>query len=198
AAAGAESAAEREMLNRDGDRQACRRATAQDQSPPDGCGALLRVEVAPIERAAGTWAADDPTAPPPGWGPSPYAAGSGVPSSVLSGTGGKRLSRLGKTSFVLGSVLLAVGVGTGIGAIVLDSDLDGACGEAPCHPENGGTVTGYYALATTASIGVIGGGVLGAAGAVIWATAAPGAPAAERAWIAPVLGPGAVGVRGDF
>lgn len=49
--AGAESQAERELLNRDGYEKACDEATLDDEAPPDGCGALLRLEVVPFEQA---------------------------------------------------------------------------------------------------------------------------------------------------
>jgi hypothetical protein len=48
AEAEAKGGAERETLNRGGDRAACGRAGKQDQGPPEGCGALIRVEVVPV------------------------------------------------------------------------------------------------------------------------------------------------------
>jgi hypothetical protein len=49
AGAGAKSTAERELLNRDGYKKACADASSEDVQPPEGCGALLRVEVVKIE-----------------------------------------------------------------------------------------------------------------------------------------------------
>ncbi len=43
--AGAKSTAARDILNRDGKAQACEAGTAKDPAPPEGCGALLRIEV---------------------------------------------------------------------------------------------------------------------------------------------------------
>jgi hypothetical protein len=48
AEATAKGGAERETLNRGGDRKACGKAGKQDASPPEGCGALIRVEVLPV------------------------------------------------------------------------------------------------------------------------------------------------------
>jgi hypothetical protein len=48
AEATAKGGAERETLNRGGDRSACGRAGKQDAGPPEGCGALIRVEVLPV------------------------------------------------------------------------------------------------------------------------------------------------------
>ncbi len=55
ASAGARESASRELLNRDGDPSACEAARADDEVPPEGCGALLRLEVVPI--------GEDPSAP---------------------------------------------------------------------------------------------------------------------------------------
>ena len=43
--------AERETLKKSGDEAACARATPEDKAPPDGCGALVRLEVVPIGAA---------------------------------------------------------------------------------------------------------------------------------------------------
>jgi hypothetical protein len=43
--------ASREVLHRDGTKEACTKGAARDPSPPSGCGALLRVEVTPIHFA---------------------------------------------------------------------------------------------------------------------------------------------------
>lgn len=49
--AGAKSAAKRETLSRDGNTDACRKASTDDEGPPTGCGASLRLEVAPLAPA---------------------------------------------------------------------------------------------------------------------------------------------------
>jgi hypothetical protein len=41
--------ASREMLNRDGDKGACAKSAAGDASPPFACGAMLRMQVVPIQ-----------------------------------------------------------------------------------------------------------------------------------------------------
>ena len=58
--AGARTAAHRELLTQDGDEHACDRASSADTRPPDGCGALLRVEVQPITRQGAPVAASSP------------------------------------------------------------------------------------------------------------------------------------------
>ncbi len=48
AGGGAKSTSKRETLSRDGDEKACDKATLGDRVPPDECGAMIRVEVAPL------------------------------------------------------------------------------------------------------------------------------------------------------
>lgn len=91
AGAGARSASKRHTLNQDGDQNACTRATRDDKAPPGGCGALLRLEVAPITRApaaatpAPTYeavAVKAPATPPASLAPKPASSdmdGDGIP-----------------------------------------------------------------------------------------------------------------------
>jgi TPR repeat protein len=46
--AGASSKSSRETINADGDKEACEKATSGDAKPPEGCGAVLRVELTPL------------------------------------------------------------------------------------------------------------------------------------------------------
>ena len=46
--AGAKTRSERSLLSRSGDAESCKRAARSDTSPPDGCGALIRVEATPL------------------------------------------------------------------------------------------------------------------------------------------------------
>ncbi|MBW2525570.1 MAG: hypothetical protein JRI23_15410 [Deltaproteobacteria bacterium] len=77
AEAGAKSSAEREILNRDGYKKACQEATSEDTTPPEGCGALLRVEVVALDEEERP-ATPDPDAPPPPVDDEPVALGPGV------------------------------------------------------------------------------------------------------------------------
>ncbi len=52
--AGGKSASKSELLARDGEVAACAKATGADTAPPDGCGALLRVELAKLGEAKST------------------------------------------------------------------------------------------------------------------------------------------------
>lgn len=57
AGGGGASTAKKEMLTEDGNEAACEKSTTADKTPPDGCGALLRLEVVPL----GVARAADPT-----------------------------------------------------------------------------------------------------------------------------------------
>ncbi len=50
--AGAKSTSDKQTLDRDGDAASCTVSKSDDTAPPDGCGALLRVEVAPLAELA--------------------------------------------------------------------------------------------------------------------------------------------------
>jgi hypothetical protein len=58
AGAGASSQAVRESLTKNGDPAACAKATTDDKAPPEGCGALIRIEVVPLVGSlTGIWTA---------------------------------------------------------------------------------------------------------------------------------------------
>lgn len=106
AGGGVKGAAARETLSQDGSAAACERASSSDSGPPDGCGALVRIEVMPFEPKAALRAADSPgeaarasmppasstgTANATGAPPSEAAAGRMVriPQSTLRSADGK-------------------------------------------------------------------------------------------------------------
>lgn len=49
--AGAKSSSSAELINRDGDAAACEKSSNADKLPPDGCGALLRIELSKVGAA---------------------------------------------------------------------------------------------------------------------------------------------------
>jgi hypothetical protein len=75
--AGVSSGTEREVLKQDGNEDACAAATQADVDAPPGCGALLRVEVVPIDRIFG----GDTVADGSGGGGTPTSGGTGDPTS---------------------------------------------------------------------------------------------------------------------
>jgi formylglycine-generating enzyme required for sulfatase activity len=68
---GGASHAERESLTKAGDQNACSKATSWDKAPPEGCGALIRIEVVPIEAARAGIAPPPANVAAPGPAPAP-------------------------------------------------------------------------------------------------------------------------------
>jgi hypothetical protein len=92
---GAESRAQRELLRRDGEATACARAKTDDAAPPQGCGALLKIEVVALDAPASASAPSTASVPPPA--PAPAPAPGRTPAHVKLppklGTGGEKLAR---------------------------------------------------------------------------------------------------------
>jgi hypothetical protein len=194
---GTRSKAARETLARDGTREACARATSDDRAPPEGCSALLRVEVAPLAAAAGIWSAADPAAPAPGWGPSPFANAAEPPAVAMPSRG----ESVGVAALWTGGVVTVIGGVTAAGAIALDAHLDEACGDGQCPPDERGTVRTYDALATIGGVGLVGGAALLVTGLVLVLTAPSGSKEdspAGQASIRPLFAPGVVGLAGEW
>lgn len=115
--AGASSGTEREVLKEDGNADACAAATQADANAPDGCGALLRVEVVPIDRIFG---GDTTTTTADGSGggvSSPSSNPTDVPTSPTADPdldkklrNARIITGSGYAGMVAGLGLLAVGV----------------------------------------------------------------------------------------
>ncbi|HVH40861.1 MAG TPA: hypothetical protein VM925_00915 [Labilithrix sp.] len=74
AGAGGKSTAARETIQHDGDESACMRATIADKAPPEGCGALLQIEVMPLAKSTKAVAPIVAPVPTPAPSPSPDPA----------------------------------------------------------------------------------------------------------------------------
>ena len=79
AGGGAKSTALRETIQHDGDEAACTRATIGDKAPPEGCGALLQIEVMPLSKGTKAVAAVVAPIPPPVLFPPPTPAPDPLP-----------------------------------------------------------------------------------------------------------------------
>jgi len=79
---GAKSLASKETLQKDGDEASCARSSAGDKNPPEGCGALLQIEVFPISKSAAKTAAVVDPVPLPVPVPTGSAAPSASPASL--------------------------------------------------------------------------------------------------------------------
>lgn len=124
------SRARRELLSAAGDLEACAASSPEDSTPPFGCGALLRVEVARLSSSAPP-AGVDPAAPPPPFepaappgasssrGPSPSSPPSPSPSPSPSSSSSPPPPPPGDDAFVMGGVLLGLGLTATIVGVVL-------------------------------------------------------------------------------
>ena len=91
--AGGSSAAKRETLTTDGDESACTASTSKDSSPPEGCGAMIRIEVSPIGKAASHAAAAGAAVPPAAVVPAAVAG-----RNAGHGSGGSGISPWGNST----------------------------------------------------------------------------------------------------
>ena len=76
-------------------------------------------------------------------------------------------------SWIFGGIGVAGGIATGIGAIVIDSDLDTQCGTDPCHPSFSGDVNAFHILGYTSTITLAVGSALIGTGVLVWVLSAP-------------------------
>lgn len=167
-----DSSATRELLNRDGYRSACERATSSDTAPPDGCGALLRVEVVPLAPALPPIAG----APPPY--AYPYAAPPLAPPPMPPPPRLEREPRsaqgvAGILGVTVGAAGLMMGFVAGGIAVGQDVSLSKVCQDSHCGPSQAGALDGYHTATTLSTIGFIAGGAAMVGGIVLLATSPP-------------------------
>jgi hypothetical protein len=112
--ASGKTAGARETLTRDGDASSCQQPSTS-ASPPDRCGAIVRIEVQKIPGSVVLPSSTAAATPPP---PSSNA----VPAWLLAG---------------LGVVGLGVGAGFGLNAISLSHNADQYCDGRACRDQRG-------------------------------------------------------------
>ena len=198
-AAGGDSTASSELLNRDGYRSACERSTNADTAPPDGCGALIRVEVVPLSAPLPVAAAAPVVqpyfyAPPMGYAPPP------PPPPIREREPRGAYNIAGILATTVGAVGLGVGAVAGGVALGEKGTLSSACTDGHCGQAQADTLGAYHTATTLASVGFIGGGAVLLGGIVMLATSPP-RPFKEKpssAWITPTVGPGGIGAAGAF
>jgi hypothetical protein len=185
--AGAASGAEKELLNRDGYASACERATSADTAPPDGCGAIVRLEVAPLAPARAAAAA------PRGMS----LVGTTIPDAPTRAPAPPSAQRtVGNVAIGVGTAGLVGGLVAGVVAIAKKSALErDGCGDAGCPKSAESDLTGYHTAAGVSNVLLIAGGGLLVGGIVVAATAPSRRPAAGAAL---TLGPGTAALTGRF
>jgi hypothetical protein len=169
AEAGASSQAARETLNKAGDKSACSKATTKDQEPPEGCGALLRVEVIPLGDAQ---VPEGPrvVAPPPKPSIAPWVVG--------------------------GAGVAVLGVGAVFGGLTFSTyaSAKSACPTMMnCTAGALSTRSQAITFADVADVAIPVGGVAVGAAAILLLTGRS-RDASPAAALAPIVGPGNVGL----
>jgi hypothetical protein len=227
AGAGASSTARREMLTQDGDDAACAKASVRDAAPPDGCGALIRIEVVPIADHARTARVEPPLeephreanipapAPlsPPEPEPQPEAT---TPPPVATASSTPAPPAGSESQSVLGPVLgwTAVGAlaaGTVLGLLALDTATKFTSGSSSGSTSPDACNATYHYCDSTALAGrdqahvealfADGFFALGVAAAVVrFFLPAPSAPSSQAAQVsaAPSRGGASMAVEGRF
>ena len=212
AGAGGSSAASREMLTQDGDEASCARASGHDTVPPDGCGALIRLEVAEVTAAQSARVAprpidpegDEPTPsrPRPTATEPPRPAPTANPTATPTPTEGDK-GAAGKIAAWTALGALAVSGIVGTIALSIAKTATDPQGSSPncskdhnfCNADGLAAKDRAHALALTAD-GFL---LLGVAAAVTYYFLPVKPPAGTSVGVAPVPGGGAaIGVGGKF
>lgn len=198
--AGADSSASKEVLNRDGYKKACENATTSDLRPPEGCGALLRLEVVQIDHAGAI-----ATRPPTQGNGQVFVPA--FPSITLEPQPPPSWRRtLGYYSIAIGALSLSTFAGVGTVALAEKGNLESSCSGGKCPPSRESDLKTYRTMSNISTWTLIGGSVFLAGGFVLVWTA-PGAPEKDkagsaapppRAWIGAQLGVNSLGLGGAF
>jgi hypothetical protein len=154
------------------------------QAQVGGAGAKVSIEIPPLADAAAT----PPPAPPAPPSPTPAPAPAPPPDSATPPSSGSTQRLLGLVSGGVGVV--GIGVGSVFGAIAMgkNNSASGHCNGTVCDAPTVSTLNDARTDATVSTVAFAAGGVLLAAGVVLYLTAPRGAPTAGL-----VLSPGAGG-----
>jgi hypothetical protein len=198
--AGASSGTEREVLKEDGNADSCAAATQSDVNAPDGCGALLRVEVVPIDRIFGgsTTVADG------SGGTSPSTSSSSSTDVTYPGTDPELEKKLRNARIISSSGYVGMAAGIGLLAVGVrmfssnKSKLEAEVGADTVSPDRqsnlGKARTGIVLTYVGAGVGALG------LGLATWGTIRAKNLRTRSVAFAPLLGPGmaGVGAQGRF
>ncbi|MEM9460991.1 MAG: hypothetical protein AAGF11_42900 [Myxococcota bacterium] len=191
---GTSSSTDQEILKSDGNAAACAMASSEDLAAPEGCGALLRVEVVEIDRIFGSKSTSD---------------GSGSSSSTKSDTPPKPVDpklerKIRNAKLMITSGYLGAGVGVATAAIGLAlyqrsrSALEGEQGATTVSPDRQDNIsnarTGLILSAVGGGVGVLG------LGLTLYGSIRLKSLQRSQVSIRPLWGPrmAGVGLRGRF
>ncbi|MFO0759242.1 MAG: hypothetical protein U0359_22310 [Byssovorax sp.] len=125
----------------------------------------------------------------------PLRPASASPPARAAARGSPRKTA-GYVTLGLGSAGLALGVGTGIAAMVQRGSIADQCVNGICPKSAQDAVDSYHLFGTISTASVVIGGAAAAAGVILIVTAP--SPPPREATIAPLVGPGFLGVKGSF
>lgn len=199
--AGASSGTDREVLKEDGNADSCAAASQSDTNAPDGCGALLRVEVVPIDRiftgtevadgSGGTTTTSDPTVSPTGTGGTSDTGGSALPDDQYA-----KRRKLWTALVVTGYGLALGGLGALYGGIAIRKKGTDALSTEPAVAPGSARQDALRQvnLGTGLLIGAAAGATVGLVLAVFANAKLKQLKTRQGAFIGPSLYPGGAGV----
>jgi hypothetical protein len=124
-----------------------------------------------------------------------------APTPAPEEEGGAAMATAGWVAVGFGGLGLTLGIVTGAMVLSQEADLEARCPDRQCPPEAHDDAEGFDTLRTTSTIGFVIGGVGLATGVTLLLLGAgddEAEEASEEARLEPVVGIGAVGVRGVF
>jgi hypothetical protein len=124
----------------------------------------------------------------------------GLVGQPKADNGPSLFSILGWSAVGTGGALLVVSLGTGVSAIMAESDLSERCPASRCTEDVWSDVDRYDGLRWTAGVTLFAGAIIAGGGValVLLDPASGDAPARKQGSIAPLIGPGFAGVQGSF
>ncbi len=187
--AGAASSSQQEVLKQDGDEDACGMAEQGAEEPPPGCGALLRVEVVPIDRIFNK---PTTTAGTSGSSSSPSSSSSSPSTTPEDRVAASKKARAWNIIGISGYAVALLGTGAAVGGVTVRNRAKTAIPDSAPGDERQKQISNFK-LGT----GLLIGGIAGAGvGFVVGVLGLAKAKSAKRtASVAPVFGPGMAGAN---
>lgn len=198
---GASSSSQQELLKSDGDANSCEGSNSSDEVAPEGCGALLRVEVVPIDRIFG---GPTTTASNGGGSSSSGSSSSSPDTGTPIGADPELDKKIRNATLLMSSGYLGLLGGLamlGVGARMYSSnksELAAEVGQSEVSADRQSNIRNANIGVTLTYVGA-GVSVLGA-GLAMWGLARTKKLKSQGMAMSPLLGPGmaGVGVRGRF
>lgn len=191
---GGSSSSSQEVLKQDGNEDACSAAEQGADDAPNGCGALLRVEVVPIDSVFAKTTTTTPT---------PTSSSSSTPKTNAAGTpvdqvATNKRARMWNIIGLTGYGVALVGMGAAVGGVVLRSRASTELKKTGTEALGPGDEQQKQIRNVKIGNGLLIGGIAGSVGGfLLGAVAIARAKKIKRTGItfSPTLGPGMAGAR---